>query len=85
MRRVAVYHERGLVALAWRGPVGWSRAGLEATMACGKRIRFGEDAIAVAGVIHCNDCWAQSDRTLGEIFRVKMQHGLVCGGGYEQD
>jgi hypothetical protein len=54
-------------------------------MACGKRIHWGEEAVAIAGTVHCLDCWAEADRRTPQAFNLTLRHGLICGGGFEQD
>ena len=55
-------------------------------MACGRRILAGEEAMAITGTILCLECYATADRSVAEGIEVlvTMQHGALCGGGYEQ-
>jgi hypothetical protein len=53
-------------------------------MPCGKRLRWGEDAVAISGTMHCPDC-SFDERPAPMTFWVRMTHGAICGGGFEQD
>ena len=55
-------------------------------MVCGRRIRQGEEAMAITGTIMCLECYEASDRSVGQGtgVRVRMDHGAHCGGGVEQ-
>jgi hypothetical protein len=48
---------------------------------------MGDEAMALMGVMHCLECYATADRSMGEgiRIRIRMQHGALCGGGAEQD
>ena len=54
-------------------------------MACGRRIRQGEEAMAITGTMLCLECYEAADRSVGIGQRVRMNHGAHCGGGTEQD
>lgn len=55
-------------------------------MACGRRIRQGEEVMVISGTIICLECYEASDRSVGRetCVRVRMEHGAHCGGGVEQ-